>query len=520
MSHQSSRKLRDATRRKGKTKRKDNKHNRENLALAKSLGLTTSELDENVTAREVVRESINRSSAPLRDSGLSYKQTRIVFEKLLELGKIFEKFDSLDYQYYDQGETFTEQQKQKFKQLWESNLTSPFPDNIKTAIEEWEDELNNIKVLNFSKLKKLTGFPGILENDSIEFDITNRFSSLETRLKARHLPVTAEGFNTYIKSQLKHFAEIREKLIQEPNVVQQLWDGKLSEMIITFTPFNADEHGFAPPSKIELTDGLTTKSLVYKSRIGEIDKLVTDLFSNINKLLNNSDKLPTYKQEIFSNGHLLSEFVNGQQLDFIDHTEGIANSLDQLQQEASKRDELERRIKLLEYVSKAIGLTDLHGENVIYDETRNQIIPIDLEAFSVGTTKETGLYGLEKAAPKIDIELPSRVTALIEAFNEGSRSVERRFVPVPTSNLSEILTQNEEEEQIRTEMRVKIAGALEKSNFKVNGEKLEQYINEAINPPTMLIPSFTIIGENLYSSPVGKERLIVAKLLQGSNNVK
>lgn len=173
MSHQSSRKLRDATRRKGKTKRKDNKHNRENLALAKSLGLTTSELDENVTAREVVRESINRSSAPLRDSGLSYKQTRIVFEKLLELGKIYDKFHSLDDQYYDQGETFTEQQKQKFKQLWESNLTSPFPDNIETAIQSWGDKLNDIEVLNFSKLKKLTGFPGILENDSIEFDITN-----------------------------------------------------------------------------------------------------------------------------------------------------------------------------------------------------------------------------------------------------------------------------------------------------------------------------------------------------------
>lgn len=469
-----------------------------------AIRLKTFSGEKNTDTKEIVVQRLALAAAPGE------------FNTALALSQRNDEFGAFDNEYYakedepEKGRSL-EEINTAFRALWESCLTPGYPATLKKAVEEWSEALDDTLGPIFNTLKTITNLPGSLANDTVHLDLGNHFDELVKKLQANHLPVSGAGFHTFILNQLPHFAAIRAKLLAEPAVLQQLWEGDTAGMRIAFHALGADNHGYAPPTKLTLTDATPrpAKSLVYKARPGEADKLVTDLFRDLNACLRmRSDaRLPAYKQALFHDKHLLSEFIEGPAIDTkVQAFSGVANSIDKIAVPADRK-ELQANIMLLEAVAKQIGLTDLHEENLILNTQAKQVVPIDLEAFTTGKPQDTGLYGDSKAAPDVQHLLPDGAHDLIENFKIQLDGVERRVVPVATGALANMMQQ----QNAVALAAPAIQKSLEKNNFTVHTGLLEAYIRRCKQQAALTVPSFTVIRGDVLCSAVGAGKIIIAK---------
>jgi hypothetical protein len=158
--------------------------------------------------------------------------------------------------------------------------------------------------------------------------------------------------------------------------------------------------------------------------------MVTELFAAINDVVSHRRPLPAYKQAVFSDGTLLSEFISGKTPMDVGYEGGAANLNDASGDllAAGKwnaaKDSVLDRLRWLQAVATKIGLTDLHEDDLIFDPARQMVVPIDLEAFDEG--KATGLYG-RAFEPHLSWEglgvqsknLSDQIDELIAGFNRA-----------------------------------------------------------------------------------------------------
>lgn len=160
---------------------------------------------------------------------------------------------------------------------------------------------------------------------------------------------------------------------------------------ITISVLNADLHGFDSPIKLE-AGGM---ACVYKDRLGFADKIVTDLFKEINTIMVRV-LMPAYEQHAFKDKGLLSEFIDGEQRNHPPYpSENFRGNA--------------KNLKALQWVAKEIGLTDLHLQNVVFTADE-RLVPIDLEAFEAGMP--TGLFPPHRNQPRADAAPSQTNTAL------------------------------------------------------------------------------------------------------------
>jgi len=162
--------------------------------------------------------------------------------------------------------------------------------------------------------------------------------------------------------------------------------------------------------------------VVYKPRGAAIDALVIRLFSCLNALHSREHSLhaslPTYT--ILNNSKVsLWEFISGQEVG-----EGGSPS-----SKGAQRRVLER----LENIASRIGLTDLHGGNVILKGRNSIPYPIDLEVFGK-PGEPTLLYYVSTEAPALT-DLTDAKQRFIDQFNAVKRTLPTRLLLVSTFQL-------------------------------------------------------------------------------------
>ena len=209
--------------------------------------------------------------------------------------------------------------------------------------------------------------------------------------------------------------------------------------------FDNDKHDTysEPVTHIKIDD----IDYVLKPRKSELDIKILELFNEINLAGFEDLKLPYY--EIYSHPTLdysLWEFITTTAelrpvpavylIDFEDDEE---------------RKQIQRKnLEFLNNISKKIGLTDLHYENVIL--SNNTFYPIDLE--SINYTSETGLYTNDTVytsetglyTPNYP-KLNDHTLGLIERFNEDIHNVKVRYV-ISTAELYNYINSNVDLETI------------------------------------------------------------------------
>lgn len=375
---------------------------------------------------------------------------------------------------------------------------------------------------SFENLKVVTNCPAPLTADRVLLQIGRAWDNLDNKLKERYGESTGAAFAQYVEMHVQHYSNLRKQLGQEESKLGGLWKARIEDTSIDFETLNADSHGFAPPTALTLrVEGQKPAKFVHKSRPSQIDKLVTELFNAINKLIGSGRALPYYKQEVFNNGHLISEFIEGTQVDKkVQWMTGAASDegLDALvpKQEVERRAQLVDQLKLLQLIAKKIGLTDLHEENLIYDPVTNMVVPIDLEAFDQGMG--TGLYG-HSQEPSLtwkdfrdDIQQCSTVIdQLILEFNVAKDFVERRLVPVPTGVLKNMLDgKGPTDKQAIIATSDAIKKFLVQRGFDVDEGGLGDYVGKC--KVVSAIPLFTTIkGVVLTSELQGVKPQVIAK---------
>ncbi|HKQ77853.1 MAG TPA: hypothetical protein VJ810_29415 [Blastocatellia bacterium] len=329
-----------------------------------------------------------------------------------------------------------------------------------------------------------------------------------------------EAFGVYINKHLDHFKKIRQVLDRNAKLISELWDGRIAETKISFEVMGADQHGYFPPTAITLEHNDKTKKLIYKSRLGHSDCLVTELFREINDKTG-SNILPYYNQKVLDNEHLLSEFISGALVTTFtpdDPQTGAGNVVEKFIMPPAfqsgarlpevlekKKSELSDRIATLDYVAKQIGLTDLHGDNAIYDSESNFVVPIDLEAFD--SDKATGLFGHEEHETRLapaDEQHKEIIDGIIKSYMQKIEVSERRLVPVETAKLYESVSGGIEATFIL------LKKALEEK-FEVDSSNLTDYVTRCVKREEKLIPAFTLSQGTLYGAPIDGEKIIVAR---------
>lgn len=365
----------------------------------------------------------------------------------------------------------------------------------------------------FADVTRISGLPPPFERDEIKLNLGRSVAHLLNHLEDAGVEPSGAGFTQYVDRNLSAFEAVKARFRDEPEVLETFWREQMKETSIVFEPLSADPHGFDPPAALTFTargkngdaPGASTK-LVYKARPGAVDVLVTQLFERINDLTGKERPLPEYKQAVFRDGTLLSEFIEGQRLDsVVEVYKGAAHpeSLARLPG-VDDPDKLKKRLELLQLVAKKIGLTDLHEENLIWNAVTQQVVPIDLEAFD--ERRATGLYGMYGEEPTLTWNafseqvraMSQEIEALIAKFNEDKAAVARRLVPVPTAALHRAL-----EGGVAVAVD-RIADALEKEHgFTVIREALGEYVTACKNRKPVTIPLFTIQGRNVMSSRIG-----------------
>ncbi len=175
--------------------------------------------------------------------------------------------------------------------------------------------------------------------------------------------------------------------------------------------------------------GLLLRKIVYKPRNAETEIAILELFKHLNlKKAPSEAELPVFKIVNLGNAGSIWEYIV--RADGGGHLQNDAI----VELEAMKRTPLYEQAKnnfdRLESVCQAIGVTDLHPENVIL---RNRIewVPIVFEVIKVGHV--TGLYGKNRT-PELK-PLKSEEWVLINQFKEHQKGRLFRAVPIATARL-------------------------------------------------------------------------------------
>lgn len=205
------------------------------------------------------------------------------------------------------------------------------------------------------------------------------------------------------------------------------------EFVVTIYPVSSEtHHGGKVSARVDFSFHDDVQFCVFlKPRSATIDSKVIDLFRRLNALpleeRSYPQRLPEYKiLQIPAGGETWSvwEFIEGSS-ELGTSAEGIVTAI----QGAERRDCVAKDLLRLEQVSRAIHLSDLHIENLIfiYDNPGvSSVVPIDLESIQIGSA--TGLYDQDmEVAGLSDAEM-----AIVMGFQLELRGVDYRLVPIPT----------------------------------------------------------------------------------------
>ena len=181
-------------------------------------------------------------------------------------------------------------------------------------------------------------------------------------------------------------------------------------------------------------NGTLLRKIVYKPRDAETEVAILELFKHLNIIKEPSEAvLPIFKIINLGNTGSLWEYIV--RADGGGHLQNDAI----VELEAMKNMPLygpaKNNFDRLESVCQAIGITDLHPENVIL-RNHAEWVPIDFEVIKIGHV--TGLYGKNKSPePKF---LKSEEWVLINQFKERQKGRLFRAVPIATARLGDLST--------------------------------------------------------------------------------
>lgn len=367
-----------------------------------------------------------------------------------------------------------------------------FTDETIMTFEDAYDALDSKKE---DLLKRAFNVLKEIDNDNLTLDFSNQ------KLRIIHLiEKDTEQIDDFIAYINTIFDGVKQYLKIIGEKVESLPDGWKSSFNdidtkkIRINTFEADLHGNLPPMKIQIGD----RAFVLKDRSGKADTLVTELFGKINSILGNND-LPFYHQHSLGDKGLLSEFI-----------EGIHPSSHASDELKDKKD-----FKFLEYIASQIGLTDLHRENVIIKDEK--AFPVDLEAFEFG--KATGLYGETQIAPKFDIDdffnaddlqkekKKAQIVKLISEYKAEIESFPKRIVLVPTIDFYDIWRENQEEEDLKSNMCNKIKDSLTARSYSINEANLNIALTNIFEYKNY-IPMFIKQNNKIFMVKPGTEDMI------------
>jgi hypothetical protein len=196
--------------------------------------------------------------------------------------------------------------------------------------------------------------------------------------------------------------------------------------------YDSDNHGFLfKPFKC--IDGDNT--YVMKPKPAILDRQIMELFNDINKVNDKSESLELPYYEIESCGSIsIWKFIEGKLVIDYGHLDAFSTAEETDWKKLKKVVIIHKnRVKNLEYlntVCSLIGVTDLHGENVILQG--DMYYPIDLEV--VDKSNITGLYGFQKEGPINKSLLNRESLELIKKFNRKVTNLPNRFLPINTKD--------------------------------------------------------------------------------------
>jgi len=260
--------------------------------------------------------------------------------------------------------------------------------------------------------------------------------------------------------------------------------------------YDSDDHGFKfKPTKFRLRD---SSEYVIKPRTSLLDIAVLKLFNDINKVNANTPLNLPYYNIVNCGKYSIWDYIEGDEnIDATDPSISITTIIPGKTLWTPKTKINHKRKNNLEYlntVASLIGLTDLHGENIIL---KNDIYyPIDLEAID---TNITGLYGFNEKGP-VNIELLNKESLdLIEKFNYTKHVYPNRYLPISTNDFQKYL--NDDNMSLKTILetfytQTKLLKKKKLLKKNINKQKLTNYLLEC--KQNKIIPYFILKNSKIF----------------------
>lgn len=291
---------------------------------------------------------------------------------------------------------------------------------------------------------------------------------------------------------------------------------------IDIKPFSADDHGGLGPVQLTFED---QSKIVVKFRPGEADVLFMEMLGKIKEQYGEAG-LPYYNQRFLDGPYLISEYVEGNSPDLFQTVPDVLKG-------AST--DKKRNFLKLEYISRKIGLTDMHPEN--YKLWEDTVYPIDLESYNPATvtgfldnvsggTSESAKLAFIKAAgfstvtkladfyaDEFASELfPVNHEAILHEIAQTREIIDqtvKRYVPLPTTFFLELWSK---EESARKD---KLVGSLSDAlsgKFEFDPEELATLCDKMLANAPGYVPMFLIQAGNLYYNAVEEMNLVGTRI--------
>jgi hypothetical protein len=319
-----------------------------------------------------------------------------------------------------------------------------------------------------------------------------------------------EGRVAYLKEQLLSSLVNRKVCLKNMQVTFDQQREIIANDFFDRAPFNKEEffpekgethnRGKIATRVVCSYQGKEIGKVFYKPRDATIDIAVIQLFRDINALSTDEHPLPPLPVYKISN----CELSDGSKASIWEYIEGkpLGGNVDDFLQ-IIMDPEVKARVKAsaehLESVCLALGVSDLHGENIIERSTsptptsfKHEIVPVDLENLQFG--KDTGMFPLAKQLPL----LSDQERSLIGRCREQLIDVPVRYVPVGTSHfesaLSDYRTYKGITDSIITQMTT------DGYNLRVPRERLEFLILHDLGCGD--VPYCVVQGKMIYWEPL------------------
>jgi len=279
-----------------------------------------------------------------------------------------------------------------------------------------------------------------------------------------------------------------------------------AQLTFELIPTDAETHnrGEIPVIIDFKSNGNTLFKIVYKPRDASVDECIIKLFRRFNDLPVDKKSfdvgLPVYKTLSMKHGSSavsLWEFIEGEH-----RLDCAASAVVSGLKDTPRKKYLSKQLLRLEQVCRALSISDLHNENIIFQDIEGetaQIVPIDLE--SIQPDSATGLYAeLPDLQPFTKAE-----SELLDASMKEIKDVPYRLVPVESSRFLAGLT--------RCDSFISVTRAVMQSlkdngfSLTVNKEHLESLIlNDFLHND---VPYFSVFKSKVhYGRP--NESIIIA----------